>query len=167
MFAAVSNHTDVVSLLLDNGANTERTNSIGRTAVQMAAFVNSNEAVDVIKGFIPRSGLEYFTNITGISETESKLPKGECCDELYNLLTKSVNYSPVRIIKAIKNAPVLFENVSRVVKTLDAYITKVIREDESGIPNDILGYKLHYYKFMFEYILSKRLEWAFAFQYVF
>lgn len=91
-------------------------------SVQMAAFVNSNEAVDIIKGYIPRKCLEYYTNITGISETKPKLPKGQCCDELYALLTKSVNYSPIRILKAIMHSSFPFGNCLKIIRTLDARI---------------------------------------------
>ena len=38
-FAALSSKVDVVNLLLNAGANTSSTNSLGRTAAQMAAFV--------------------------------------------------------------------------------------------------------------------------------
>lgn len=50
MFAAISNHTSVVRLLLENDADIDHTNAIGRNASQMASFVNSFEAVDAIKG---------------------------------------------------------------------------------------------------------------------
>lgn len=50
MFAAISNHTSVVRLLLENDADVDYTNLIGRNASQMACFVNSLESVDLIKG---------------------------------------------------------------------------------------------------------------------
>ncbi len=102
MFAAISNNHEIVNLLLDHEADTECVNSIGRTASQMAAFVNSNESADLINGHISKKSLEYYTNINSISETESKLPKGECFEKLYELLTKSINYSPIKIIRAVK-----------------------------------------------------------------
>ena len=48
MFAAISNHQKTVSLLLEHGADIDYTNMIGRTASQMASFVNSNECVELI-----------------------------------------------------------------------------------------------------------------------
>ncbi len=155
MFAAIANQPEIVSLLLENDADPDLLNSIGRNAVQMAAFVNSNEAVDIIKGYIPRKCLEYYTNITGISETEPKLPKGQCCDELYALLTKSVNYSPIRILKAIMHSSVLFENCLKIIRTLDAFIVKSVKDTDDGLPKDVLAFKLHYIKYMFEYLIGK------------
>ena len=157
MFAAISNNHEVVNLLLEHEADTDYTNAIGRTASQMAAFVNSNESADLIKGHISKKSLEYFTNINSISETESKLPKGECFEKLYDLLTKSINYSPVRIIKAIKDSPVLLENLEKVIRTLDSFVTKSFKETETGTPNDTLAFKLNYYKYIFDYILGKSI----------
>ena len=64
---------------------------------------------------MPRKSLEYFTEIHSINQKEAKLPKGECCNELYNLLTNSINYSPIRVLKAIKMTRnnVLFENIDK------------------------------------------------------
>ena len=158
MFAALSNNSSIVSLLLENEADTEYQNKIGRTASQMATFVNSLESVDVIKGFIPKKLLEYYTQINSISETEAKLPKGDCFEELYKLLTSSINYSPIRILKAIKfsKSNVLLENIDKVIKTLDAFTTKSFKNTETGCPNDVLAFKLHYYKFIFEYLKTQQ-----------
>lgn len=158
MFAAISNHHEIVNLLLENEADTDCTNAIGRTASQMASFVNSNESADLIKGYLSKKSLEYYTNINSISETEPKLPKGECFEKLYELLTKSINYSPVRIIKAVMNSPILFENVERVIKTLDAFVTKSFKESDTGTPNDILAFKLHYYKYILDYMLGESFK---------
>ncbi len=154
MFAAIANKPDIVSLLLENDADPDLINSIGRTAVEMAAFVNSIESVDILKGFIPKKSLEYYTRITGISEKEPKLPKGKCFDELYALLTKSVNYSPIRILKAIMHSKVLFENRFKVISLLDAFITKSVKDTEDGVPKDILAFKLHFNKFIFDYLIG-------------
>ena len=43
MFAALSGSVDVVRRLLEAGARTSRTNSVGRTATQMAAFVGQHQ----------------------------------------------------------------------------------------------------------------------------
>lgn len=157
MFAAVAEQPKIVTLLLDHEADIECTNSIGRNALQMAAFVNSTQSADLIKGYIPRKALEYYTEITGISETEPKLPKGECCTQLYDLLTKSINYSPIRILKTIKSLPVLFENRARIVKTLEAFITKSVKDTEDAVPKDVLAFKLHFYKYMFEYLIGNKV----------
>lgn len=76
MFTAIKNHTDVVRLLLDHGADPERVNTTDRQAIHLAGYVDSDNAVDVILGYFPKSELEYFTH-----GSEPMLPKGECCDE--------------------------------------------------------------------------------------
>jgi len=154
MFAAISNHQKTVTLLLEHGADVDYTNMIGRTASQMASFVNSNECVELINNFISKSSLEYYTEIRSINDTEPKLPKGECVDELHKLLISTSDYSPVRILKSIKLSKnnVLVENLTRIMSALDAFITKTFKTENVECPNDILAFKLHYHKFIFEFL---------------
>lgn len=158
MFASVSNHAAVVRFLLEHDADTDYTNTIGRTASQMATFVNSHECADIINSYISKQSLEYYTEIHSVEETEPKLPKGECLNELHKLLTNSNNYSPVRILKLIKFASnnVLMLNVDKVIRTLEAFLKKAFRSEETECPNDLLSFKLHYYKYLFEYLRSQR-----------
>jgi hypothetical protein len=163
MFAAISNHTKVVNLLLEHGSNVDYKNNIDRTASQMAAFVNSNESVDLINGFIPKRALEYYTETHSSSETEPKLPKGDCLNELHKLLINTSNYSPLRIIKCIKLSKnnVLMSNIDRIIRTLDAFVTKSFKNNkEEHCPNDILSFKLHYHKFIFEYLNEQKKNLA-------
>ena len=153
MFAAISNHLNVVQLLLDNNANIDATNNIGRTATQMAAFVNSTNAVDIINNYISKEDLVYFTKINSISETEPKLP--ECCvNDLHSLLI-GTNFSPVYVVKRISElSEHLMPNIDKIIKTLEAFIRKSFNKtnDDLKCPNDILSFKLHYYKFILEYV---------------
>lgn len=162
MFAAIANKSSVVSLLLDNNADAEYTNMIGRTAAQMASFVNSTDSVNLINSFISKKSLEYYTECHSIEEKEPKLPKGECVDELHKLLINSSNYSPCRIIKCIKFSKnnILINNIEKVIKTLNAFSIKAWKTESQDCPNDILSFKIHYYKYLFEYLLNqkKRLE---------
>jgi hypothetical protein len=158
MFAAIASHRDVVGLLLDHEADVDYKNTIGRTASQMASFVNSQECVDLINGHIARSALLYFTEINSISETEPKLPKGPCCDELYRLLVNTSNYSPVRALKLIRHAPhnILMRNIDRVRKTLTAFVRRAFREEDTDCPNDVLAFKIHFFHFIFDYLAEQR-----------
>ena len=63
MFAAISNHVQVVRLLLDYDADPDYTNTIGRTAAQMATFVNSNDSADVINSYVSKKSIEYYTEV--------------------------------------------------------------------------------------------------------
>lgn len=159
MFAAISNHTQVVRLLLDHDADVDYTNTIGRTAAQMATFVNSTETADLINSYLPKKALEYYTEVHSIGETEPKLPKGECLDELHKLLTTSAtNYSPVRILKSIKLSKnnILMSNIDRIILTLDAFSSRAFRDERNECPNDLLSFKLHYYKYNFEFLRARR-----------
>lgn len=158
MFAAIANKVNVVSLLLDNNADTDYTNIIGRTAAQMASFVNSTESVNIINSYISKDSLDYYTECHSIDEKEAKLPKGDCVDELHKLLINSSNYSPCRIIKCIKFSKnnILINNADRVIKTLNAFSIKAWKNESQDCPNDILSFKLHYYKYIFEYLNSQK-----------
>ncbi|RNA17077.1 ankyrin repeat and MYND domain-containing 2 [Brachionus plicatilis] len=158
MFAAIANKVNIVSLLLDNNADTEYTNVIGRTAAQMASFVNSNESVNIINSYISKESLEYYTECHSIDEKEPKLPRGECVDELHKLLINSSNYSPCRIIKCIKLSKnnTLMNNAEKIIRTLNAFSIKAWKNDSQDCPNDILSFKLHYYKYLFEYLLGQK-----------
>ncbi|GFG38137.1 hypothetical protein Cfor_04788, partial [Coptotermes formosanus] len=72
-FAALSGNAQVCHLLLMAGAKSQTTNSIGRTASQMAAFVGNHACVAVINSYIPKSDVDYYTIPQGL-ETEPKLP---------------------------------------------------------------------------------------------
>lgn len=153
MFASIANHKNVVQILLENDANIDAKNQIGRTASQMAAFVNSNECVDVINNYISKADIEYFTKTHSINETEPKLPL-LCVNDLHKLLTGS-NLKPTNIIKRIFEASSVFmPHIVRIIKTLDAFVERAFNKhtDEVKCPNDVLAFKLHYHKFIFEYI---------------
>jgi ankyrin repeat and MYND domain-containing protein 2 len=38
-------------------------------------------------------------------------------------------------------------------KTLDAFITKTFRTEDTQCPNDVLAFKLHYFKYIFDYLI--------------
>lgn len=63
MFAAISNHTKCVRLLLEYDADVDYTNTIGRTASQMATFVNSNESAEIINSYLSKRDIEYYTEV--------------------------------------------------------------------------------------------------------
>jgi ankyrin repeat protein len=162
MFAAISNHKTVVQLLLEHGADVDYKNTIGRTAAQMASFVNSNECVDLINSFISKKDLEYFTETHSINETQPLLSKGECLDEIHRLLISSIYYSPIRIVKAIRFAKnnVLLENMDAIIKFLDAFSIKAFKDEANQCPNDVLSFKLHYFKYIFEFLRTQRQKLA-------
>ncbi|VDN32612.1 unnamed protein product [Gongylonema pulchrum] len=72
MFAAIAGHQEICRLLLDHGAYAHSTNSIGKTAAEMAAFVGQHECVSIINNYITLSEIERLLH-----------PKGENSDEIY------------------------------------------------------------------------------------
>ena len=49
---------------------------------------------------------------------------------------------------------VLFENMIKIIKTLNAFIEKEFKGNQC--PNDILSYKLHHYKYIFESLRQEK-----------
>lgn len=154
MFAAISNNCEIVQLLLEHGADVEAKNLIGKTSSEMAAFVNSHEAVDIINNYIPISALDFFSKYPEDSPLLSK----KCVEHLHSIII-STNFNPIYIIKLIKKSnQILMPNVKSITSVLDQLITKAFKPSEDKIcPNDIVAFRMHYYKFIFEY-LRKQIE---------
>lgn len=80
-------------------------------------------------------------------------------DELHKLLiTTATNYAPIRIIKSIKLATnnILMQNLDRIIRMLEALCVKSFRDEHNECPNDVLSFKAHYYKYIFEYLRSQK-----------
>lgn len=58
---SITGRTDTVKLLLDSGANTELLNKIGKTAVQLGAFVGQHDCVQVINNYFSLSSLQQYS----------------------------------------------------------------------------------------------------------
>uniref|UniRef100_A0A158PBA1 Ankyrin repeat and MYND domain-containing protein 2 n=1 Tax=Angiostrongylus cantonensis TaxID=6313 RepID=A0A158PBA1_ANGCA len=73
MFAALnSGKPDICKLLMDHGARSYSTNSIGKTASEMAAFVGQHECVSIINNHVSIDQIEKFLS-----------PQGETAEEVY------------------------------------------------------------------------------------
>ncbi|KJH52571.1 MYND finger [Dictyocaulus viviparus] len=60
MFAALAGKPDICKLLMDHGARSYSTNSIGKTASELAAFVGQHECVSVINNHVSIDQIEKF-----------------------------------------------------------------------------------------------------------
>lgn len=58
MFAALSGKSDICKLLMDHGARSYSTNSIGKTASELAAFVGQHECVSIINNHVSIDEIE-------------------------------------------------------------------------------------------------------------
>ncbi|CAD6185916.1 unnamed protein product [Caenorhabditis auriculariae] len=87
MFGALSGKTEICKFLMDNGARPYLTNSIGKTASELAAFIGHHECVSVINNHITIDDIESFLRPKGGNE-EEKFP-----DELAVFHPRPVQYS--------------------------------------------------------------------------
>ena len=66
MTLVVSGNVDVTNMVLEAGVKMDLTNSVNRTAAQMAAFVGQHQCVRAINNFFPKQELEKFTVPRGV-----------------------------------------------------------------------------------------------------
>lgn len=118
-------NTDITSMMLDAGAETDLVNSVGRTAAQMAAFVGEtgehswlthdlkgvisylyflftgqHDCVTVINNFFSRARLECYTRPQGL-ESEPKLPP-RLAGPLHKIIM-TTNLNPVKVRSATES----------------------------------------------------------------
>ncbi|KAK8740103.1 hypothetical protein OTU49_003034 [Cherax quadricarinatus] len=151
-FAALSGSTETVQQLLTAGAKTYHTNTLGRTAAQMAAFVGNHAVVALINNYLPISAVMKYTVPRGL-EKEAKLPV-IAAKPLYDLIMQ-VNLHPVKISIFVENSEVLQNNITSAWKVLE-----IMCEKESKCPenvNEVICMKLHYLAFVLK-TLEKELK---------
>ncbi|XP_072174338.1 ankyrin repeat and MYND domain-containing protein 2-like [Diadema setosum] len=138
MFAALSGNTEVTRLMLESGAKTSPTNSVGRTAAQMAAFVGQHACVSIINNFFDREQLDYYTKPRGF-EKESKLPPA-LAPSLHKLMLMH-NLNPVKIVLYLKRNENLLNEAYKVGKVLEHICERQMKASDT---NDVLAVKMHY-----------------------
>ncbi|KAL4229110.1 Ankyrin repeat and MYND domain-containing protein 2 [Mactra antiquata] len=139
MFAALSGKPEVTRLMLQHGARKDRTNSVGKNACQMAAFVGQHQCVSVINNYYDKSELEYFTKPRG-QETEPKLPL-TVMPALLQLLNMS-NMNPVKVSFHLQKFQGLMNESYKVCKVLDILCEKSMKARDT---DDVMAVKTHYF----------------------
>ncbi|XP_046390192.1 ankyrin repeat and MYND domain-containing protein 2 [Ischnura elegans] len=142
-FAALSGNVEVCHMLLAAGAKTHTTNSVGRTASQMAAFVGNHSCVAVINNFVPQSVIDYYTQPHDL-ETEPKLLP--IMSSPLHKLVMQVNINPVRVALSVQKVPALLENIPSACKVLDLMSEKEMKKGQET--NEVLSFKFHYLSFI-------------------
>jgi len=137
-FGALANKPEVCACLLDAGAKVYHTNSVNRTAAQMAAFVGNHGCVAVINNFVPKEDVYYFTKKQPL-ENEPRLPQ-EIAKPLHKLIM-SMNSHPVKIAYHFRDSPPLLAHVGRVRKVLELMSEKQFKDRKDV--NEILCLKFH------------------------
>lgn len=145
--AALSNKSDVVTLLLEHGADTEARNSNKRTASEMAAFVGNRRAVCAINNYIPKCNIDYFTEIHGL-ETEPKLPIF-LTGPVHKLVIMP-NIHPVRLALYLQNNASILLNLKRVINVLNILSEKQLKE----MSREKFSLKFHHIGFVLYTVLE-------------
>ncbi|VDN17517.1 unnamed protein product [Gongylonema pulchrum] len=137
MFAAISGHQEICRLLLDHGAYAHSTNSIGKTAAEMAAFVGQHECVSIINNYITLDEIERLLH-----------PKGENSDEIYpkkfslalHGLIKTHVFHPIWIILFLRDHyETIWPHRKKFVYVLDRVFERQLRCKQS---NEAMSLKL-------------------------
>ncbi|CAH2086153.1 unnamed protein product [Euphydryas editha] len=138
-FGALSGNSEVCKLLLDAGAKPTATNSVGRTASQMAAFVGNHHTVATINNYIPRNEISYYS-----------MPQGQQMEpylqpflvEPLHKFVLGVNIHPVRLALNLQHMPALLENAEKVSKVLEMLCKKEMTRGSDT--NEVMAFKYHY-----------------------
>lgn len=138
-FGALSGNSEVCKLLLDAGAKPMATNSVGRTASQMAAFVGNHHTVATINNYIPRNEISYYATSQG-QQTEPYL-QPFLVEPLHKFVL-GVNIHPVRLALNLQHMPALLENAEKVSKVLDMLCKKEMTRGSDT--NEVMAFKYHY-----------------------
>lgn len=150
-FGALSGSSDVCKLLLDAGAKPTATNSVGRSASQMAAFVGNHHTVATINNFVPRSEIAYYSVPQG-QQTEPYLPQ-ILVDPLHKFIL-GVNIHPVRLALNLQHATGLLDDAEKVTTTLELLCKKeMTRGNET---NEVMSFKYHYLAYIIREIHNIR-----------
>ncbi|XP_017768768.1 PREDICTED: ankyrin repeat and MYND domain-containing protein 2 [Nicrophorus vespilloides] len=141
-FAALSGNIELVHVLLANGVKVNATNSINRTAAQMAAFVGYHHIVTTINNFIPKSDVDYYTVIHGQESAPHLDP--ELAENFYNF-SLLYNLHPVNIAMSLQSYEGLLENVDEVRKVFQMMSEREMKRKES---NEVLSFKFFYISYI-------------------
>ncbi|XP_046965011.1 ankyrin repeat and MYND domain-containing protein 2 [Vanessa cardui] len=138
-FGALSGNSEVCKLLLDAGAKPTATNSVGRTASQMAAFVGNHHTVATINNYIPTSEISYYSMSQG-QQTEPYL-QPFLVEPLHKFVL-GVNIHPVRLALNLQHLPALLDNAEKVSKVLEMLCKKEMTRGSDT--NEVMAFKYHY-----------------------
>lgn len=117
----------------------------------MAAFVGNHAAVACINNYIPKSEIEYYTQIQG-QQTEPTLPI-ILLDSLHKFVIQS-NVHPVRIALNVQKFGVLSDHLKTVKKVLELMTEREVQKRNEI--NEIMAFKYHYLSFIVGEIIKCR-----------
>ncbi|XP_050095972.1 ankyrin repeat and MYND domain-containing protein 2 [Anopheles aquasalis] len=150
-FAALSGNAEVCLKLLLAGADAKATNSVGRTASQMGAFVANYEAVGTINNFVPLQDIECFTaNVP--NPGEAKLPAAILAP--FHTFVMQVNLHPVRILLNLQKYALFGADMKSMCTVLVAMMEREMKR--RGEVNEVMAFKYHYLAYIIGEIVKHR-----------
>lgn len=138
-FAALSGNPEMCGLLLAAGAKSELTNSVGRTACQMGAFVGNHNCVAVISNYIPIEEVICYT-LPETIDSEPKLPPA-LAKPVHKFITMT-NIHPVKVALEIPPVFLADDNASKIYKVLHLMCEHEIQKQLET--NEVMAFKFHY-----------------------
>ncbi|XP_055606813.1 ankyrin repeat and MYND domain-containing protein 2 [Uranotaenia lowii] len=142
-FGALSGNVDVCLKLLQSGAKADATNSVGRTAAQMAAFVANHQVVATINNYVPITEIEAFTKVQG-SQKEPLLPVVHL--DGFHKFVMQINIHPVRIALNMQKYGLFIDDLKRIKKVLDEMMEREMKRRNEI--NEVMAFKYHYLGYM-------------------
>ncbi|MFH4978852.1 hypothetical protein AB6A40_005561 [Gnathostoma spinigerum] len=139
MFAAICaspDSPDICRALLSAGAKTYATNSINKTAAEMAAFVGQHECASIINNHISVEDIEKIVHPRG-KESDEIFPP-EFCRLVYEI-TRTHQIHPVKIIFNIHDSAIVMKYRKKFLYVIDRLFEKQLRSKES---NEVMSLKL-------------------------
>ncbi|XP_023934769.1 ankyrin repeat and MYND domain-containing protein 2 [Bicyclus anynana] len=150
-FGALSGNSEVCKLLLDAGAKPMTTNSVGRTASQMAAFVGNHHTVATINNYVPLSEISFYSVPQG-QQTEPYLPP--FLVEPLHKFVLCVNIHPVRLALNLQHTPALLDNADKVSNVLEMLCKREMTRGSDT--NEVMAFKYHYLAYVIREINNIR-----------
>lgn len=153
-FAGLSGNTEVCRALLLAGAKSHLTNTVGRTASQMAAFVGNHGCVATINNFVPKEEIEYYTTPKG-QQTKPDLPPF-IADSFHKFLMQ-VNIHPVRVALNLQNFVGLLEHLGEVRNVLELMCKHEMKRGSET--NEVMAFKYHYLSYIVAEMAKIQQKW--------
>ncbi|KAL3268837.1 hypothetical protein HHI36_007928 [Cryptolaemus montrouzieri] len=133
-FAGLSGNIEVCIALLLAGAKSNVTNTVGRTASQMAAFVGHHSCVAIINNYVPKEEVDYYL------KNKPLLPK--FLAESFHKFIMQVNIHPVKVALNLQNFLGLSDHLQEIKAILEHMRDKEMKKGTEM--NEVMAFKFHY-----------------------
>lgn len=118
----------------------------------MAAFVGNHSCVATINNFIPKSEIDYFTEIQG-QQTKPSLPP--FITDSFHKFVMQVNIHPVRLALSLQNYAGLSDHLQEIQNVLELMRDKEMKRKEF---NEVIAFKYHYISCVVKEVIKRRSE---------